>query len=920
MRSWQVDRPGRAEGAGNGAKAGNQIFGYGNALNTLQSRANVYIVDALGEGVLALTNGAQSIFFNNTPLENPDGTANFDGVTWTFSPGLPYPLAQALSNYPAAEFTQAVNMRVWHGAPVIQRFQNPAATSARVTVQIPALFRQDSSQGTLLATSLQYQIWVRPVEQTAWQQVANINLHDQKCTSLYEKESVFPLPASPSYTWEVKVSRFTPDYVPTPNSTGLGIANQLYWSLLGQITDQQMTYADTAYIALTFDAALFGGTLPSRSYFVQRSGLLIPANYNPATRVYATLGAGTSNGTWDGTFTTGVSDNPAWILYDLLSDTRYGFGLSDSQLAAAKWDLYTIGQYCDQPVPDGLDGGTTEPRYTFNGAITTQDDAYRVAGQIAAAFRGFAFWTGGTVKIVADMPSNILTGVTEPVSLLTKANVIGGNFRYQGTSVKARHTSYRVGYMDPTNYYQPTTHVHDLPTQISMYGLRPAQWQAFGCTSEGAALRFAKWAEYKEWTATRMVTYQAALDQIQTLPGDVVAVMDPNYAGVRAGGRVAAADTTNILLDAIFIPEPGPTYTISLVMPDGTIQYNLPIAGFSQPANGLQESTQTVPGPAAIAGGASVYQASVASVVGASGTTQVSLQTALPVAPLPNSVWMIQGGAAAQLYRVQALSERQPGIVDVTAELFDANAFAAIEQDIFVQSIPFTTLPSFWSPLDAPTNVLADYFMVGEGTTTTQRLAIGWTPPADGRVTAYDVTVTGSATSVSPLANTANATTPNLIANPHFATAAGVPDVSNWTVSPSTDLTGATATTAGVPPSAPDLTVGILTAPEALAALVPIFPGATYLIGGSFACPAGNSVQFGAQVVDANGANPRWVAAVTEAAAAGGGWLTVSGTITMPITAANGATAAQAAFGVLVEGPAGGFGAFTFGQTAFGGP
>ena len=50
------------------------------------------------------------------------------------------------------------------------------------------------------------------------------------------------------------------------------------------------------------------------------------------------------------------TDNPAWILYDLITNNRYGlgkFGLTNNSVD--KWNLYEIAKYCDEKVKTGLD-------------------------------------------------------------------------------------------------------------------------------------------------------------------------------------------------------------------------------------------------------------------------------------------------------------------------------------------------------------------------------------------------------------------------------------------------------------------------------------------------------------------------------------------------------------------------------------
>ena len=64
------------------------------APNKLSSAQMLRIVDVISEGVVAgFANGNdapfKSVFFNDTPVQNPDGSYNFKGVTAVFQRGTP---------------------------------------------------------------------------------------------------------------------------------------------------------------------------------------------------------------------------------------------------------------------------------------------------------------------------------------------------------------------------------------------------------------------------------------------------------------------------------------------------------------------------------------------------------------------------------------------------------------------------------------------------------------------------------------------------------------------------------------------------------------------------------------------------------------------------------------------------------------
>lgn len=249
------------------------------------------------------------------------------------------------------------------------------------------------------------------------------------------------------------------------------------------------------------------------------------------------------DGTWDGTFKTEWTNNPAWILYMLLTHSRIGLGQWINESLVDKWSLYSLAQYCDEEVPDGFGG--FEPRFTFNGVIRNREEAYNVIQNIATVFRGIVYWGAGSTLVSWDAPKDASI-------LVTPANVIDGIFDYKGVGWKARHSAVLVKWNDPDNLYKDAVEVVEDQDLILKYGWKPLETTAIGCTSRGQAYRWGKWILYTEKYETETVVYKASFDHMikdgtAVMPGDIIKIMDPSYAGVRNGGRVTDI-TGNLLL------------------------------------------------------------------------------------------------------------------------------------------------------------------------------------------------------------------------------------------------------------------------------------------------------------------------------------------------------------------------------------
>ncbi|WP_053893119.1 phage tail tip protein, partial [Escherichia coli] len=313
-------------------------------------------------------------------------------------------------------------------------------------------------------------------------------------------------------------------------------------------------YPNTALVGVQVDSEQFGSQQVSRNYHLRGRILQVPSNYNPQTRQYS--------GIWDGTLKPAYSNNPAWCLWDMLTHPRYGMGKRLGAADVDKWALYVIGQYCDQPVPDGFGG--TEPRITCNAYLTTQRKAWDVLSDFCSAMRCMPVWNGQTLTFVQDRPS-------DKVWTYNRSNVVmpddGAPFRYSFSALKDRHNAVEVNWIDPNNGWETATELVEDTQAIARYGRNVTKMDAFGCTSRGQVHRAGLWLIKTELLETQTVDFSVGAEGLRHVPGDVIEICDDDYAGISTGGRVLAVNsqTRTLTLDReITLPSSGTTL-ISLV-------------------------------------------------------------------------------------------------------------------------------------------------------------------------------------------------------------------------------------------------------------------------------------------------------------------------------------------------------------------
>ncbi|HDY7341271.1 phage tail protein (plasmid) [Klebsiella pneumoniae] len=499
--------------------------------DTVNSNVKVSILDLLGEGVIGgLKDGAKSIFLNDLPLQNSDDTYNHSGVTWWFRDGSQD--QSIIEGFDYTETPKTIGLQVKKTSAVTMAVDSDSADRFRVILKFPSLKSVDKKTGDTSGTSVTYKFQVSSAG-GAFVDVApegessgTVTLTAKKA-GVYYRSYMLNLP-KPGSKYQVRVVRVTDD-----NKDTTYLANDIYVDTVGEIINTNMNYPNSALVGLSVNSEQFGSSMPSRSYLISGMKIRVPSNYDEVTNEY--------QGTWDGSFKLLSSSNPAWILYDLVTNKRYGLGEFVRESMFDLGQLYQIGRYCDALVDDGFGG--KEKRFAINTQITTLQDAYRCVQDIAGAFRGMVYWAGGMVHVTQDSPS-------DPIAIYSNSNVIDGRFSYKGSARKDRPSVALITYNNKEdNYKQNIEYVEDLEA-IKRYGIRKTESVAFGCTSRGMAHRVGLWTLYTGRMESDVITFQTGMDSAFLVPGDVILIHDKFRAGRRNSGRVVASTANSITLDA----------------------------------------------------------------------------------------------------------------------------------------------------------------------------------------------------------------------------------------------------------------------------------------------------------------------------------------------------------------------------------
>ena len=521
-----------------GKKSGGAATPSYEAPNTLNSAQSLRIVDAVCEGeIRGFANGNdapwKSVFLNDTPVQNADGSFNFKGLAGFFlrgTPDQPY-----IPGFDVSERTVAVSAEVKKSTPIVRAVTDKLVGRLRVTLGVDRNFQVQGNGDTLAAHTV---LRVELVNKDGVRAVESVTFSERAGGVYYQDVLFDQLPEAP---FNIRVSRLTDDSA--SDKTG----NKTYFASFVEMIDAKLSYPHTVLAALSVDSDQFGNSVPRRNYLLDGMLVNVPSNYDPDTREYA-------GSVWDGSFKKAWTNNPAWVFYDVLTQPRYS--TLARRLKAAdidKWTLYQIAKYCDELVDDGFGG--KEPRFVCNAYLSEKRQAAELLTDLASVFRGLPVWDGRRFSVVMDADA-------DAVAQYANSNVKDGLFTYSGAAFKSISTAVMVQYVDKYDGYRTKTEYVQDDEAVRRYGLNVRQVAAFGCDSRGQAARFGAWMLQTGLRQQDAVSFTVGREGLRHLPYDVVRIMDNDYAGADFSGRLKAVSGLTVTLDRPVEAEIGSRFSV----------------------------------------------------------------------------------------------------------------------------------------------------------------------------------------------------------------------------------------------------------------------------------------------------------------------------------------------------------------------
>lgn len=543
-------------GHGGGKTSGGGKGGSANTINekdnTIRTKSYIKLLFLLGEGKIRKfidDDPLKSIYLNETPIRNSDGSLNFKDIVVDVRLGTQdQSYIPGVANALESEENVGVQVKFVNGG-VTRTINDSTLDRLKLRFLIPAL-RNVDDKGNIVGASIQYRVLLQSAG-TGFNEVLNKVISEKSNSSFEVQEEIALTGVAP---WTVRVERITPD------STSEKLSNNFFWQGYTEITDVKLRYPNSALLFIQTDAEQFS-SIPKVSVGLELLEVLVPHNYDPFTRKYTGFFNGSMIPVW--------TDNPAWIIYDLLTNNRYGLGDRIDETLLNINSFYALAQYCDELVPDGFGG--FEPRFTCNAYIQNQDDAIKLLDAFASVCRSQIYSTGGSLFVTQDRPLEP-TKDYSPVNVIEELDEQGRVktpcFSYSYSGLDTRFTACSVSWSDPKDFYRTKTAYYEDNVATSKYGLLQTDVVGFGITSQGQAYRLAKWTVEVSQKIQQTVTFKVGSQGELVNIGEGFNVANPLKQVQRLYGRtIKNSTTTRIFWDSPLLLDEGVPYRVRITNP-----------------------------------------------------------------------------------------------------------------------------------------------------------------------------------------------------------------------------------------------------------------------------------------------------------------------------------------------------------------
>lgn len=405
------------------------------------------------------------------------------------------------------------------------------------------------------------------------------------------------------------------------DSNNTAIASEVKFLGFDEVTHENLAYPRTATVGYALKATNFRSDIPNFSSLVKGLIVKVPSNYNqpildsgevnwrelevedPTSSGYLLqenpdtiqLDANPEiyKGIWDGTFKYDWTQNPVWVVYDLLTNTQYGLGISEDSVN--KYNFYRVSQFADAIDPNtgkfygveayadgslrykprgsytsilenqiGLSSSARvkERRFTCDINTMSKIDSIELINKICASMRAILTTSGGKIELVVDYPGET------PEFLFTDSNM--QSIEFSGIRRDDIITQVEVVFFDGANNYERDIVLVTDPDMVNLPE-KTITVELPSCSRRSQALRYAQYLLANFKYLRRKVAFSTTSECEDLQPGSIVSISTQNstltlgYNGIVQ--EASSAGSSNIRLQHLSYPSMSNTTITSNTLP-----------------------------------------------------------------------------------------------------------------------------------------------------------------------------------------------------------------------------------------------------------------------------------------------------------------------------------------------------------------
>ena len=506
---------------------------------------------------LALCMGEIEDISSSDILINDNPITDYTNVEYLYTNGT---TSQGVMNYFGdVESANDFSVEFSDTNAITKQISGNAAQALRIFIQFPQGIYYQNDAGGLDGRTVSFKVEYKLLSDNSWTTLnSSWGIYGATTSPINRELRVDNLNAG---QYEVRITRLTAISTSTREMT---TAN---WTGIGAIVYDDLYYPNVALLGLRIKATgQLSGTVTVLTTVTRKQIEVFDEN---------SVSQGLKN-----------LDNPAWVFWDALTNTDYGYGLNYNQV-----DYTTVSEWaiwCDELVDNGLSG--TEKRAVFNGTFDYEGNLWDALSSIATVGRASPIIKGTKYSVIVDKSAPM-------VQLFNMGNIIQDSLKISYIGDEDLATEVEVQFVNKDKGYSNDTLSVVVPEwYTSTNQAKKSTIHQMGITNASQAYRVGRYFLNNNKYVRRTAEFKVALDAIDCEAGDVIGIShDVPMWG--QSGRIVSATSNTVTLDKAVTLKIGNSYTFTARLNDNTFETLSITFGNTQETNVLSFSSSftTIP-------------------------------------------------------------------------------------------------------------------------------------------------------------------------------------------------------------------------------------------------------------------------------------------------------------------------------------